>query len=229
MRTGLFGGTFNPVHTGHIRISEEIKETFGFDRMIIIPSAVPPHKKAVDIADAEHRFEMTRRAFSDKSEYSVSDIEIRRRGPSYTVDTVNHFIANLHTDDEVYLLLGIDAFLEIDTWMSYMKLFELAPMVVMSRPGYGIRDINRPDNGTDDFMGDVMGDFLKKRISADYTFSKNKQYYGHEKLQSVFRSYITPVDISATDIRENIKKGKPIAGLVPETVEKYIMEKGLYQ
>lgn len=215
MRTGLFGGTFNPVHAGHIRISEEIKEKFDFDRMIIIPSAVPPHKKAVDIAGAEYRFEMTRKAFSDKSEYSVSDIEIRRHGPSYTVDTVNHFIANRNTDDEVYLLLGIDAFLEIDTWMSYMTLFELVPMVVISRPGYG--------------AWDIMGDFLKKKISAGYTLSKNKQYYGHEKLHRVYRSCVTAVPISATDIRENIKEGKPIAGLVPETVEAYIMEKGLYQ
>jgi len=219
MRTGLFGGTFNPVHAGHIRISEEIKEKFDFDRMIIIPSAVPPHKKAIDIADASHRFEMTRRAFKDKSKYSVSDIEIRRHGPSYTVDTVDYFLAKRKAGDELYLLLGIDAFLEIDTWMSYMTLFELVPMVVISRPGYGAWDI----------MGDIMGDFLKKKISAGYTLSKNKQYYGYEKLHRVYRSCVTAVPISATNIRENIKEGKPIAGLVPETVEAYIMEKGLYQ
>ena len=131
------------------------------------------------------------------------------------MDTVNHFLANLNTDDDVYLLLGIDAFLEIDTWMSFMTLFELVPMVVMSRPGYGAPD--------------VMGGFLKKKISAGYELSENKQYYGHEKLQPVFWSYIKPIDISATDIRDNIKKGKSITGLVPETVEAYIMEKGLYQ
>ena len=225
MRTGLFGGTFNPVHTGHIAVSREIKAVFGFDRMIIVPSSVPPHKCAVDIADADHRFEMTRKAFKDKSGYSVSDIEIRRRGPSYTVDTVDHFKGNLKTGDELYLILGMDAFLEIDTWMSYMELFERVPMVVMSRPGYGEEDESK--RGV--VPHDIIEGFIKNKISSGYTLTKSKNAYEHEALKPVYLSHITPVDISATDIRHNIRKGKPVTGLVPKVVEDYIMEKGLYK
>jgi len=225
MRTGLFGGTFNPVHTGHITISEEIKAVFGFGRMIIVPSSVPPHKRSVDIADADHRFEMTLRAFGTKSGYSVSDVEIKRRGPSYTVDTVDHFKKNLKTGDELYFLLGMDAFLEIDTWMSYTALFARVPMVVMTRPGYG----NGDKNGPDEPRHDILGDFIRQKISAGYYLSKSKDAYEHESLRPIYLSHITPVDISATDIRDRIRKGKPVKGLIPESVEAYIMEKGLYQ
>ena len=225
MRTGLFGGTFNPVHTGHITISEEIKAVFGFDTMIIVPSSVPPHKPSVDIAEADHRFEMTLRAFGDKSGYRVSDIEIKRRGPSYTVDTVDHFKKNLKPGDELYFLLGVDAFLEIDTWMSYTALFDRVPMVVMTRPGYGRGDENRPEGP----RPDILGDFIRQRISAGYNLSKSKNVYEHESLQPIYLSPITPVDISATDIRNRVRKGKPVTGLVPESVEAYIMDKGLYQ
>ncbi|MBW1893587.1 MAG: nicotinate (nicotinamide) nucleotide adenylyltransferase [Deltaproteobacteria bacterium] len=221
MRTGLFGGTFNPIHAGHVRVAGEIKEKFDFDRMIIIPSAIPPHKEAVDIAAAEHRFEMAQKAFPDKSEYVVSDIEIRRDGPSYTVDTVKHFLAKLSKNDEIYLVLGIDAFLEIDTWMSYMDLFELLPMVVMSRPGYG-------DKSSAGVEG-TIDDFLKKKISDEYHLAKTGRYYEHALLKPVYRTDVTPVDISATGVRTHVKTGKPIKGYVPEKVEAYIMDKGLYR
>jgi len=221
MRTGLFGGTFNPIHAGHVRVAGEIKEKFDFDRMIIIPSAIPPHKEAVDIADAEHRFEMAKKAFQDKSEYVVSDIEIRRDGPSYTVDTVKHFLAKLSIDYEIYLILGIDAFLEIDTWMSYGDLFELLPMVVMSRPGYG-------DKSSAGFKDSIDG-FLKKNISNEYHLAETGRYYEHALLKPVYQTDVTPVDISATDVRMHVKTGKPIKGYVPEKVEAYIMDKRLYQ
>lgn len=221
MRTGLFGGTFNPIHAGHVGVVGEIKEKFDFDRMIIIPSAIPPHKEAVDIASAEHRFEMVKKAFPDKSEYVVSDVEIRRDGPSYTVDTVKHFIIKYSKDDEIHLVLGIDAFLEIDTWMSYRELFELLPMVVMSRPGYG----NKLSAG---IKGSIY-DFLKNKISNEYHLAETGRYYEHALLKPVYQTDVTPFDISATGVRENIRTGKPIKGYVPEKVEVYIMDKRLYR
>lgn len=220
MRTGLFGGTFNPVHAGHVRVADEVKRAFDLDRMVIIPSAVPPHKKAVDIAAAD-RFEMARKAFADKSGYIVSDIEVHRDGPSYTVDTARHFIAKPADYGDVYLVLGVDAFLEIDTWRSYKDLFELLPMVVMSRPGC--------TGAAAEGMTGAIRDFLKRSISNRYYLSESGRYFAHENLKPVYQADVPPIDISATMVRTSIRSGLSISGYVPQQVEAYIKGKRLYK
>jgi nicotinate-nucleotide adenylyltransferase len=219
-RIGLFGGTFNPIHLGHIQVIQEVKKGFGLDKIFIIPSALPPHKKPDGLVDAGDRIEMIRLSFSNHPDFAVSDVELNRSGPSYTIDTVRHFKSILPEDAELFLILGLDAFFEIDTWKSYKDLFLLIPFIVMSR-------------GTEGENGRVFGrktveDYLKSKISEGYNRSASQSSYIHKEKQPVYVFDVTPIDISSTKIRKLIKTGRPIKSLVPEIVEAFIKNKGLY-
>ena len=115
MRIGLFGGTYNPIHFGHLRAATEVREAFELDRVILIPAAQPPHKRAGNLAPSEDRLKMVRLAVENDPALEISDVEIRRSGPSYTFDTIQHFKEKLAADAQIYLILGLDAVLEIDT------------------------------------------------------------------------------------------------------------------
>ena len=217
---GLFGGTFNPIHLGHVQVIQEVKQGFVLDKIFIIPSALPPHKAPDGLVDAGDRIEMIRLSFSNHPDFAVSDVELNRSGPSYTIDTVRHFKSILPENDKFFLILGSDAFLEIDTWKSYKDLFLLIPFIVMSR-------------GTDGKNGRVfgrktVGDYLKSKISEGYTLSASQSSYIHKKKQPVYVFDVTPINISSTKIRKVIKNRNPIKSLVPEVVEAFIKNKGLY-
>jgi nicotinate-nucleotide adenylyltransferase len=219
-RIGLFGGTFNPIHLGHIQVIQEVKKEFGLDKIFIIPSALPPHKEPDGLVDAGDRIEMIRLSFLNHPDFSVSDVELNRSGPSYTIDTVRHFKSILPEDAKLFLILGLDAFLEIGTWKSYKDLFLLIPFIVMSRGTDG-------KNGRM-FGRKTVGDYLKSKISEGYNLSASQLSYIHKKKQPVYVFDVTPVDISSTKIRKLIKNGNPIKSLVPEVVEAFIKNKGLY-
>ena len=134
MRIGLFGGTFNPIHYGHIRAALEVKEGFPLDECHFIPAATPPHKTIAGVADARDRLEMIQRAISGHDGFSVCDVELHRSGPSYSIDTVEYLKKTLPPGAEVFFMLGVDAFLEFDTWRSFKKLLQTIPVIVMARP-----------------------------------------------------------------------------------------------
>ena len=113
---GLFGGTFNPVHLGHLRTAQEVLEEFGLDHIRFIPAANPPHKDCHDLVDGSQRLAMLKRAISGNSGFVASDAELKRAGRSYTIDTVRQMVRELGPDAGCYLILGLDAFMEIDTW-----------------------------------------------------------------------------------------------------------------
>ena len=217
---GLFGGTFNPIHSGHIQVIQEVKQGFGLDKIFIIPSALPPHKAPDGLVDAGDRIEMIRLSFSNHPDFSVSDVELNRSGPSYTIDTVRHFKSILPEAAKLFLILGSDAFLEIDTWKSYKDLFLLIPFIVMSR---GTQGKNRRV-----FERKTVEDYLKSKISEGYTLSASQSSYIHKEKQAVFVFDVTPIDISSTKIRNLIKTGRLIKSLVPDIVEAFIKSKGLY-
>ena len=217
---GLFGGTFNPIHSGHIQVIQEVKQGFGLDKIFIIPSALPPHKAPDGLVDAGDRIEMIRLSFSNHPDFSVSDVELNRSGPSYTIDTVRHFKSILPEAAKLFLILGSDAFLEIDTWKSYKDLFLLIPFIVMSR---GTQGKNRRV-----FERKTVEDYLKSKISEGYTLSASQSSYIHKEKQAVFVFDVTPIDISSTKIRHLIKTGRLIKSLVPDIVEAFIKSKGLY-
>jgi nicotinate-nucleotide adenylyltransferase len=220
IRIGLFGGTFNPIHLGHVQVVQEVKAGFGLDKILIIPSALPPHKELDGVVDAEDRLEMIRLAFSDDPNFVISDVELKRSGPSYTIDTVRHFKSISPENTELYLIVGLDAFLEIDTWKSYDDLFLLIPFIVMSRA------INK-ENSTE-LKWKPLKNYLQSKISKGYTFSPTQSSFIHDKKQPVFVFNVAPVYISSTTIRKHIKEGRSIKRLVPDMVEDFIKAKGLY-
>ena len=220
-RTGLFGGTFDPIHLGHLQVAQDVKEHFLLDKIIFIPSAQPPHKTSKIIADAIDRIEMTRLSVSARPDFLISDIELKRTGPSYSIDTVSYFKQVSPPDTELYFVLGLDAFLEMDTWKSYKELFNQVPFIVMNRPGVGYE--SEKENWQ------MIKDYLQKRISEGYTFSISKSCCIHKEKYPVYLYHVTPMDISSTQIRNLLRKGRSIHSLVTENVEQYIQTQGLYR
>jgi nicotinate-nucleotide adenylyltransferase len=220
-KTGLFGGTFDPVHFGHLRSAHEVRTRFSLDEVCFIPAALPPHKKTSSVADAKDRLDMLSMAVSGYPRFSVSDVELNRSGPSYTIDTVRHFITADSGKSIFYLIVGFDAFLEITTWKSYKELFRLVPFVVMTRPGSNCRYSRDED--------EELFDYLNKEVSDGYVFSPSDSCYIHETNKPVYVFEVSRMDISSTKIRELTEKGESVCFLTPEKVELFIRNRGLYR
>ncbi len=135
MKTGIFGGTFNPPHTGHLIVAEYVREKISLDKVLFVPSAVPPHNQDLDIVEAHHRLEMLQCAVQGNRYFEVSDIEVRRGGVSFTVDTLVEFKGR-SPDDHLYFLIGMDNLRDFDTWKMGEKIVDLAEVVAMTRPGF---------------------------------------------------------------------------------------------
>ena len=221
MRIGLFGGTFNPIHNGHLRAGLEVKEGFPLDACYLIPAAVPPHKRDRAVTGAADRMEMIRRAIDGLSGFTLCDVELQRAGPSYTIDTIVHLKNSLPEDTQFFLLLGLDAFLELDTWKEYQRLLQEMPCIVMIRPEPYLDRVAEPARRVEEF--------LQSRISAGYSRSRSAKCFAHRRLQTVHAFEVTLMDISSSGIREMIRQGRSIRYLVPEAVQTYIREKGLYR
>jgi nicotinate-nucleotide adenylyltransferase len=220
MRIGLFGGTFNPVHFGHLRSALEVKEGFELDEIILIPAALPPHKSPGEVADAADRLHMLSLALEDSAGFRLSDIELRRPGPSYTIDTVHHFKRTLPAESRIFLIMGLDAFLEIDTWKSYEELLRQAPFIVINRPKAG--------SSTHEFRWKALENYLKAKISADYAFDEAWFGFRSPTGQPVYVFEVTALDISSTGIRKLVKEGRSVEYLVPHKVAEFIKSKGIY-
>ena len=220
MRIGLFGGTFNPVHRGHLRAAVEIRQGFALDEIYLIPAALPPHKVPVELAPAADRLEMLKLAIGTDAGMKVSNVELNRSGPSFTIDTVHHFKQTLPAETRLHLILGLDAFLEIDTWKSFSELLTQIPLIVINRPN--------EDSAVSGVPWKIMDDYIGSQISADYTFSASRSAYLASQHQPIYLLEIAALDISSTVVRRRIGKGLPIDDLVPQKVASYIRTKGLY-
>ena len=220
MRIGLFGGTFNPVHLGHLRAAVDVREGFELDKIFLIPAALPPHKASGDLAASADRLYMLNLALGADSDLKVSDVELNRSGPSYTIDTVQHFKQTLPAETRLYLIMGLDAFLEIDTWKSYQELLTQIPLIVINRPKTGHRMNGVPLK--------IMDNFITSRLSADYSFSASRSGYLARRQQPIYVFEVTALDISSTGIRRRIAKNRSIRYLVPQQVAQYIRTKGIY-
>ena len=220
MRFGLFGGTFNPVHIGHLRAALEVKEGFELQKIFLIPAALPPHKIPGEVADAGDRLNMLNLAVEDTAGFSVSDVELKRSGPSYTIDTVYHFKNVLPHESQIYLIMGLDAFLEIDSWKSYEDLLVQIPIIVINRP--------RTDNPMGGAGWEAIDDYLTDSIPGDYKFSERQNAYLARGRSPIYIFEVTMLDISSTNIRSLIKKGRSIGYLVPRRAAEFINSRGLY-
>jgi len=215
-RIGILGGTFNPIHYGHLAAAEEIRDRLMLDRVLFIPSYLPPHKHEEDVPSAVQRLEMVRLATCGNSYFEPSDIEIKRGGRSYTIDTIEA-LRRVYPGTELYFITGLDSFLEIRTWKQWEKLLTLSFFVVISRPGFHFIDL-------------MNMDFLKSAGDELTMLDRG------ELRQSVVRSgaftlyleLIPHYDISSTDIRRRVKQDVSIKYFLPDTVETYIINNRLY-
>ncbi len=220
MCTGLFGGTFNPIHMGHLRVAEEVKAGFGLDSVYFIPAALPPHKETAGLANASDRQEMIARAIHSNPGFAVSDVEIRRAGRSYTIDTVNTFQETAGEDSNFFLLIGMDAFFEITTWKSYEQLLEKISFIVMTRPTDAMPASRRGF--------DAMAGYARAHVDKRYQVYPGKKCLVHESKKPIWLHEVSRLEISSTKIRSLAGGGQSIKYLLPESVEAYILSKELY-
>jgi nicotinate-nucleotide adenylyltransferase len=216
MKIGFFGGTFNPIHFGHLRAAEEIRTRLSFDRVIFIPSGTPPLKNS-DLADARHRYRMTGLAISENPFFELSDIELENGRKSYTVDTIEK-LKERFPFRSVYFILGIDAFLDIPNWRLPEKLISLIDFVVIPRPPFAFTDLS-----TSPYL-DIDSDNHGKLAKPDTKSYGLKLKSGHE----ITVLPMPLLDISATRIRKLLKNGESIKYLLPAAVESYIIANKLY-
>lgn len=213
MKIGIFGGTLNPIHFGHLRAAEEVREAFGLDKVLFVPSAFPPHKRKEDVESPFHRIEMTRIAIDGNPYFDYSDMEVRRGGFSYSVDTVEEVRKGL-PDAEIHFILGVDAFFEIDSWKDYRRFLSLCNFIIVTRPGYEKRS---------------LAESLPLEVRGDFCYDSAKGCYGHTSGHCLNFSEVTLLDISSTEIRKRLKTGKSVKYLIPKKVEEYIKKNNLYK
>ncbi len=203
-KVGLYGGSFNPIHFGHLISARSVAEALGLERVVLIPSASPPHKQRAELAPAADRLEMTRIAVAGDPLFEVSDIELLRTGPSYTFDTVMEMRGRLGLGAEIVWIIGADSLPELATWSRIGKLVEAATIVTATRPGW--------ERGRVDLtaLRSAVGDAAVERLLAG--------------------CLETPaVGISASGIRGRVRAGRSVRYLVPEDVASYIHRVGLYR
>lgn len=210
MAIGIFGGTFDPVHIGHLRAAEEIGESFGLDKVFFVPAYIPPHKRGKRIAAVDERVEMLKMAIRNNARLGLSDLEIKRGGVSYSIDTIETFEKRY---GEIYFIMGLDAFLEIGTWRRFDELFVHADFIIMLRP------MEKGVSGAEILPESVRA--LVKRIDDETLL--------HESGKRIYLRRVTKLDISSTRIREASRNNKSIRYLVPEKVERFIDQRGLYR
>ena len=220
-RIGLLGGTFNPIHNGHLGAAISVRDGFGLDTVVFIPAAIPPHKRTKNIAPAADRLEMIRLSIADYEHLTISDVELARSGPSYSIDTIRHFIERSVSGEQFLFVVGLDAFLEINTWKYFEELFMLIPMIVLNRPASQRICV--------DSFSRIVHAFLQTRISGDYTPSADGLSFVHPDQQTVYLFHGEMMDISSTLIRQRISRGESISDVVPCPVADYIKRKGLYR
>ena len=198
MRIGIFGGTFSPPHNGHLQAAKAFMEQMWLDILYVIPTALPPHKEMDIPVSAEHRLQMCRLAFSEMEGVYVSDMEIRRGGKSYTVDTLRELAGE---DRRIFLLCGTDMMLTLDQWREPDEIFRLC------YPVYIRRDTD---------------------LSLDELIVKKIAEYNEKYGKVVRRIVVDPIEMSSSEVRACLKNGKPVSRMLSPSVEKYISDNHLY-
>jgi nicotinate-nucleotide adenylyltransferase len=214
-RIGIFGGTFNPIHRGHVKAAVEVQRVFGLDKILLIPSFIPPHKGSPDVASPSHRLKMVELAVAPYPRIFPSSIEIEAKGKSYSIMTLAK-LKKRHPDSLMFFIMGVDAFLEIDTWRDYEKVLEQCHFIVISRPGFILEDSNKVLGG--EYRGRMVQ--ILDSIDLEEVVQRNHK---------IFLLPLPSLDIASKDIRKKVRMGESITDLVPEPVGKYILSNDLYQ
>lgn len=213
MKTGILGGTFNPIHLAHLSIAKEVMEACALDRVLFIPAAQPPHKDIAGEVSFVHRFAMVQAAIGGHPEFQVSDLEIRRSGKSYSVDTLE-ILRQQDPDGERFFIIGLDSYRDIASWREFAKIFTLSHVVVTTRPGVIVSEPLAP---------------LPVAMHEEFCYADNAEEMRHQSGNRLIFLKETCMDISSTLIRSMLAKGQPVNHLVPADVIDYITENGLYR
>jgi nicotinate-nucleotide adenylyltransferase len=220
MRVGLLGGSFNPIHNGHLAIAHHVHERLQLARILFIPTGNPPHKPSDSLAPAKARLEMVRLAITDTPFFEVSTIELDREGKSYSVDTVREIQTQCGPSSKLFFIIGLDAFLEFPTWKAPEELLRLCHFVIVPRPGQSFQALAKMA-----LLSDVHAQALTQLdkgvlSQVDIPISNSS---------GLTCLAIPSNPISASDIRRRIRSGLPLANMLPPPVESYILHHSLYQ
>jgi nicotinate-nucleotide adenylyltransferase len=199
-RIGIMGGTFNPIHKGHLALAQAAMEEFALNEVIFVPSGLPPHKKKSEIIDKEHRYKMVMLAIKNHSKFSISRLELDRKGVSYAVDTFNQLRKRYGDEAKLFYIMGLDSINEILEWKKPLELFKLAEFIVGTRPGTRIRTFRRL----------VKFPPLQKEVDKIHLMELKE-------------------NISSSEIRERLKSGRSARAFLPGVVENYIGKNNLYK
>ncbi|MEI7884269.1 MAG: nicotinate-nucleotide adenylyltransferase [Clostridia bacterium] len=199
-KIGVMGGTFDPIHLGHLVLAESVRESLELQEVIFVPTALPPHKELINITNSKHRYEMVKNAIATNPFFSITDFEIQHEDISYTIDTIKHLMEKNNYEVDLFFITGADALMQILTWRDIEELLVLCNFVAATRPGTNISELK--------------------------TFMSSLPMCFQEKIQLLV---MPALDISSTLIRQRINKGKSIKYLVTAEVEEYIYEHELYQ
>lgn len=216
-RVGIFGGTFDPIHQGHLRVAEEVREAFDLERIIFVPAALPPHKGGRDHspgAPAAMRLAWVELAIADNPALCVDPLELQREGPSYTIDTLESLQPGIGPEAPVFVI-GYDAFLLLSSWHRPADVLASAHFAVVTRPP--------ADKGS-------LSDCLPEALRADFEFSSDGQSASHRRLSRWIRILEIPgLDVSSSEIRRRLGEGRSVRYLLPEAVRAQVLESGIYQ
>ncbi len=209
MNIGILGGTFNPIHYGHLRIAEEVRERFNLTKVIFIPAGIPPFKiKAGELIEATQRAEMVRLAIKTNPFFEFSDIEIKRQGISYTVDTLE-VLREEYPGDNIYFIAGADAMADLPKWHRPERILELAEMIVVTRPDFPLSRLQNL------LVYGIDGEEMKRFINGEIEEFRHRPFHFIR---------LSAISISGSLIRSFIKRQKSIKYLLPEEVEYYIIK-----
>jgi len=211
---GIFGGTFDPIHYGHLRVAEEIVETVGLQKMYFVPAGMPRLRYS-PVASSQHRVEIVRLAIQKNPDFVLDEREIYRDGVSYSIDTVREFKQEFGEEVRLCFILGADAFIKLPEWNNWKELFNLCHFIVSTRPGYSLTLIK-----------ELLSKELREECSQRWV--SNTESLRKDTSGLIFIASTTMLDISATSIRAHIAAGRSVRHLVPSVTVNYISENKLY-
>lgn len=210
-RIGILGGTLDPIHCGHMAAAAGARDTFDLSHVLVLPSGVPPHRPVQPLASPFHRFAMACLAVTGVPRFQASDDELRTDGPSYTSDTLNRQHARGVAPSQIFFITGADAFADIATWKRYPDVLDLANFVVVTRPGHALES-----------LAARLPALADRMRPADAPVASNAK-------PLIYLLHAPTPDVSSTVVRERLRRGDPITGLVPSLVEAHIHQHGLYK
>lgn len=217
MRIGILGGTFNPIHYGHLRSAEEVRKVLMLDEVRFIPSAFPPHKPHDEVASVADRLEMVRIALEDYPAYVCDPVEIERGGASYTLDTLEELARRLPDENDLFFIIGADAFLELNTWHKPKEVLHAVDFAVTLRG----------NQNTSEYFEALLR--VIREIEPAYCLDESLQEIKFADNERIVKFISIPeVDISATRIRQCIRASSSIQHLLPREVELFIIRRRLY-